>query len=144
MADWRTIGNTTLIDMESIKQIDANLYEIWTKATQNDNMLIGIKNKHGINGKYALTQTLIDIASKRALIKNILIYGYNGQLIYNLEDMATSDQLDWFDIAPDCVADIAYNIITGKYTPPKQANYNCFWFFVLFFASIYIIFALFS
>lgn len=144
MADWRTIGNTTLIDLGSIKQINANLYEIWTKETQNDNMLIVMKNKHGIDGKYALTQTLIDIASKKALIKNILIYDYNGQLIYNQEDSINPDQLEWFDIPPDCVADIAYNIIIGRYTPPKQANYGCFWFFIMLVTSIFIIFALIS
>lgn len=138
VADWRFIGNSTLIDIESIKQIDKDLFEIWTKETKNNSVLVEMRNKYNIDGEYSLTQTVIDVVSKKAMIKNLLIYNQQKQLIYNQSDIVKSNMFEWFDIPPDCVADVAYNIIIGKYMPPKQQNYGCFWLFILFMIGVFI------
>lgn len=124
MTDWRIVGKNTYIDIDSIVQVKNNIYECWILETNNGNGVITLKNNYNVDIDYSITQSLINILTKEALIKSVLIYNRNGDLITNLEDIM-KNQSEWFDIPPGCVADVAYNIILGKYMPPKQQRVGC-------------------
>ena len=111
MEDWRFIDNGELIDMDSIKEIEPNIYECFY-CSYND--LEKINLKHNTNVSFVKQKLYIDVKKYKYSIMGIYAYKEDGTLISG----QTLDRIyEWLPYVKGSVIGLIASSIKGEILP---------------------------